>query len=271
MKSVLAAFGHNLKLLCGERGSQSAVADVLGISKVQFQRYLKGESFPKPNLLHKICAYFGVDARILTDPLTPEDMVRLRGGQNPYLDQPPHAAMAEAASYANRSEHFFGADPALPDGFYLVWRHAMSHMGKVSCTLQQVRTLARSRVVKAYDLKAAGARDPADNAARAREFRGILHRQTTGAVVVYYHEEPWNMVALTYINRIGAMNADTIFAGFSVLCRDELPGMRRMSRCAWQRVDGNCAATLAAARRRGLYDAAQVPRSIMGLIAQDLE
>lgn len=268
MMSVLSAFGSNLKLLCKERGSQSAVADALGISKVQFQRYLKGESFPKPNLLKRICDYFGVDARILTDELGSAGILRMRQGFAPFPETAPASPAAEAMAYACRSDSFFAPGPQLPDGFYLVWRHAMAQQGRISCTLHQVRTLSRSRVVKAYDLKAIRPADPSENAPRSRVFRGILLRQTTGFVAVYYYEEPWNIIALSYVNGIDAVNADTMLAGFSVLCRDELPGMNRMSRCAWQRVPLQCGPVLAAARRRGLYDPRDVPPAIMALIGE---
>lgn len=62
-------FGRNLRLLCEQRASPSAAARDLGINHVQMHRYLRGEAFPKPAVLKRICDYFGTDARIMTDPL----------------------------------------------------------------------------------------------------------------------------------------------------------------------------------------------------------
>jgi transcriptional regulator with XRE-family HTH domain len=41
----------------------------LGINRTQYNRYLAGEAFPRPDVLHKICCFFKVDARILLEPL----------------------------------------------------------------------------------------------------------------------------------------------------------------------------------------------------------
>ena len=67
--SVHLVFGKNLRLLCKGRGSISQVAGDLGISRVQMNRILNGESFPKPGLLNRSCNIFDVDGRILLQPL----------------------------------------------------------------------------------------------------------------------------------------------------------------------------------------------------------
>ena len=64
-----AMFGRNLRLLCQPYASVSALCRELGINRTQFNRYLSGESFPRPDILQRICAYFKVDARILLQPL----------------------------------------------------------------------------------------------------------------------------------------------------------------------------------------------------------
>ena len=64
-----AMFGRNLRLLCQPYASVSALCRDLGINRIQFNRYLSGESFPQPDILQRICAYFKVDARILLQPL----------------------------------------------------------------------------------------------------------------------------------------------------------------------------------------------------------
>ena len=62
-------FGTNLRQLCQSRRSVSAVSKDLGISRTQFNRYLSGESFPRPDVLYLICRYFLTDAHILLEPL----------------------------------------------------------------------------------------------------------------------------------------------------------------------------------------------------------
>ena len=57
--------GANLRRLTRGAVSISALCRDLGINRTQFNRYLAGESFPRPDVLHRICSFFDVDARIL--------------------------------------------------------------------------------------------------------------------------------------------------------------------------------------------------------------
>jgi transcriptional regulator with XRE-family HTH domain len=58
-------FGANLRELSRRYASISDLSRRLDINRTQFNRYLSGESFPRPDVLDKICEFFGVDARIL--------------------------------------------------------------------------------------------------------------------------------------------------------------------------------------------------------------
>ena len=61
--------GANLRSLAQNTTSISALCRDLGINRTQFNRYLSGESFPRPDVLFRICNYFDVDARIILEPL----------------------------------------------------------------------------------------------------------------------------------------------------------------------------------------------------------
>ncbi|MBU2867162.1 helix-turn-helix domain-containing protein [Pacificibacter marinus] len=62
-------FGANLRTLSASALSIAELCRDLGINRTQFNRYLSGEAFPRPDVLDQICRYFGVDARILLEPL----------------------------------------------------------------------------------------------------------------------------------------------------------------------------------------------------------
>ncbi|MFC3117489.1 helix-turn-helix domain-containing protein [Jhaorihella thermophila] len=62
-------FGANLRELSRQYPSISELTRQLGINRTQFNRYLSGESFPRPDVLDRICTFFGVDARILLEPV----------------------------------------------------------------------------------------------------------------------------------------------------------------------------------------------------------
>ena len=61
--------GANLRQLSGKAESISALCRDLGINRTQYNRYLAGESFPRPDVLDRICNFFEVDARILLAPV----------------------------------------------------------------------------------------------------------------------------------------------------------------------------------------------------------
>jgi len=60
-------FGENLRKLAKEYDSVAGLCRKLEINRTQFNRYLSGESFPRPDILHRIATFFGKDARILLE------------------------------------------------------------------------------------------------------------------------------------------------------------------------------------------------------------
>src|SRR6056297_2884283 len=79
-----AILGKNLRDLIEEKGiSVAGLCRQLGINRTQFNRYLSGESFPRPDILARICNYFEVDARILLEPVG-----RIRGPEIGFLSHP---------------------------------------------------------------------------------------------------------------------------------------------------------------------------------------
>jgi transcriptional regulator with XRE-family HTH domain len=73
---IRTIFGENLKLLIADYPSVTYLAHELGVNRTQLNRYLSGDSFPRPDVLARICKFFGVDARILLEPLN--DIKNLR-------------------------------------------------------------------------------------------------------------------------------------------------------------------------------------------------
>jgi transcriptional regulator with XRE-family HTH domain len=60
-------FGSNLRSLAKGYTSISELSRQLGINRNQFNRYLSSESFPRPDVLARICFFFEVDARVLLE------------------------------------------------------------------------------------------------------------------------------------------------------------------------------------------------------------
>ncbi|SCZ73677.1 helix-turn-helix domain-containing protein [Epibacterium ulvae] len=66
---IRSTFSTNLRILCEQHPSVSDLSRKLEINRTQFNRYLSGESFPRPDILDRICSFFDVDARILLEPV----------------------------------------------------------------------------------------------------------------------------------------------------------------------------------------------------------
>lgn len=228
---VLEVFGHNLRLLCARRRSQASVAADLDIGKVQFQRYLKGQSFPKPNVLKRICDYFDVDARILTERIDPVTGLLER---KPLRDSVPDTVteLAKAVEYACPQQEYFPAVSIMADGFYLAHRYSLSRPGMVAAIPLLVKRLDKARVVRGFDLRESVPsnfvpRPP--GAMHPREFRGVLLESYNGCSIVFLHAQPVGTVTHMFVSPNVARN-DGFFVGFASTGRRETPGLARLVR-----------------------------------------
>ncbi len=121
----MSEIAENLRLLCSYRPSISRVSRDLGVNRSQLNRYLAGSSSPRPQLMRKICDYFGVEAYELAMPCAEfAEIVRLRG-----LD-------SDGVSRALRSH--FDRIMAMNDsrirqlnGLFFEYYYSMSQPGKV--------------------------------------------------------------------------------------------------------------------------------------------
>ena len=263
--NILQVFGANLRQLTALRGPQSLVAEQLGIGRVQFQRYLRSESFPKPNVLHRICAFFGVDARILTEPLTHQQLEMLRSGHSiAGAVSGDDRGMQEAMSYACPDQDYFEPSQELPDGIYQRWRGAKSRLDCAYVSLIQIRTLQRARVVRSYDVR--GIYDPSCRVTgRQREFRGVMLRSQGGYVGLYFHSEPSRYVTMSFFTPF-ELNYQPAAVGFSCLSRAPLPDHARITRSLLLRIAPTCRDRLRAGRESGFIPWDQVPKLVLPFV-----
>lgn len=268
--SVLAVFGQNLRALCRRHSSQANVAQKLGIGRVQFQRYLNGESFPKPNLLKIICDFFDVDARILTEPLDDGLLLDMRRAAKAVGLAKTGAALAEAYSQFQVNPVAFETTDDFPDGQYLFWRRSMSRSELVARTVMLVRTLDHCRIVTGFDPRSMYPDHPHDGLTRLRKYKGILFRQRTGYSAILYHPEPSWAVSHIFLSPVPISGDGPALYGFTTLGRTEFPGMTRMSRVVWQKIGSTFAEKMAAARSADRIPPEAVPPQILMMITEPL-
>lgn len=267
--NVLPVFGSNLRLLCAAKGTIAENARAIGVGSVQFNRYLNGTSFPKPHMLQKVCDHFGVDARILTDPLTKSDLRLLELGYSLRSFVPLETSFAEAMNFVMPSEFHFSQDVNVPDGLYAIYRNSPSFPGKVNINIFQIRSLATCRVVRGYQHKSTSVAlgDPVDPS--AREFRGILLRQREGFAFSTVHASPFNIVCHHYFTPHASI-AYT-FSGIMFLCRSEGFSAPRISRAYMKLLDPKSESVLDFARRCPLVEMDDVPKTVQDLLLEPVK
>ncbi len=263
--SILTVFGQNLRMLALERGTFAGAAKDLDISKIQFQRYMRGESFPKPQALQQICTYFNVDARILTEPLTPELLHAMRSGMA--ADVISNPAMHAAISYACPTQDYFRDSSVMPDGFYRVVRQSLTFPNLYVNLLFLVKTIGKARVVRCYDDKVIfNGQVPAPQ----REFRGMVLRHGDGISMVFFHSPPAISVTHIFVAPFYHMSGVRALSGFSTSGRAELVGRPRIVRIYIEPIAGGFAGVMAYRRRKVFVEREEVEPMILGLIEQPL-
>lgn len=146
-------FGANLRQLAQKYPSVSALCRQLGINRTQFNRYLVGESFPRPDVLDRICRFFKVDARILLKPL---DEIE------PSADHPASEIIDRFLAT--------GEEKTLATGFYHIAEAPPSRRDPVRHRLLFVRRIRHCTLLRGYEPRS----ELPGLTAPAREVQGIV-------------------------------------------------------------------------------------------------
>ena len=245
--SVLRVFGENLRLLCKTRPSIASVCRDLDINRVQFNRYMSGHSFPKPNVLQQICDYFLVDSRIYLEPLTPDDLERVRRGQSQSTLQAQPSYLHQAVDYFERGIALTVSQSELPDGIHCFWRRSFTELETASCNLISIKTVEGVRVFKSLELLKSQ-RNRAEISGRSTpSSRGVVMRCSDVYALFAINPHPSRFISLTYFGNV--YFSENLLSGFMVLARKEYFQRRRFSRCVLELLSQTSNCILNAARR----------------------
>ena len=213
-QELRAIFGRNLQLLTRDSGPISTLCLKLRINRTQFLRYLNGQAFPRPDVLHRICTHFGVDARILLEPLA---------APTPPTDYQSLAEAMQRIRPGNDDLHV--SEAYFPSGFYRLWRRSFSRPDKVLVALSRVwrdGPLTLTKSLEPYTLTPY-AFDPPRPPLTA--VRGYVIRAEDG-IVIQSTTRASRMRRFTYL-RQGHAGFGTIYSGYSTLGRDHSPEQLR--------------------------------------------
>ncbi len=255
--ALRAIFGQNLRHLSQGYASIAELCRSLGINRTQFNRYLSGDSFPRPDVLHRICSFFGVDARILLEPVE-----GLGPSTHDLLSHPWVAG-------------FFGPGPVnvppdlFPGGFYRFVRPSFIDDSKFVLGLVHITRDAGYTFLRGYESRSALLGQGLSLNPRDREFRGIVLRQEEGVMAIVTHRSAL-ACSFNFLTQETSFQPNLWEGYVTRTVREKITG-RRATRMVYEHLGGDWPAIMATARAGGLIPLEDVPPFHAKLLRLDQE
>ena len=239
-----SVFGENLRQLSAGYASITDLSRQLRINRTQYNRYLSGESFPRPDILARICDFFGVDARVLLEPVSalaaPDDPI-----DNNFLRD------FVATGAADVPENTF------PSGFYRFSRRSFMRQDLFILGIIHISRRGRNTFIRGFESKNAMLEQglPADPA--AREFRGIVMQQEDGVVIIASRRNAMTS-SFNYLSRVASFE-NNYWVGYITRTIPESVDGHRVTRMVFEHVGRAPADALPSARATGFYTTDELP------------
>ena len=212
-------FGANLRTLAEAYPSISALSRELGINRTQFNRYLSGESFPRPDVLARICKFFSVDARVLLEPV---DQITPDGG--PITSYFLKDFMGKQVQEVPEAE--------FPSGFYQFTRRSFVRSSDYVRGLVLVKRDQANTFVRGYEPKVAMAVQGIPPAASAREYRGYVLKVEDGLTITVSRRNGLT-ASFNYLSRVTSFE-NNFWVGYVARTVRENSASTRMTRLVYE-------------------------------------
>lgn len=248
-------FGANLRTLAADYPSISELSRKLGINRTQFNRYLAGESFPRPDVLARMCAFFEVDARVLLEPVA-----EIGKGQDPINNPFLRDYVGDGAQ--NLSEELF------PSGFYRFSRASFMDHGTFVLGLVHIRREGANTYLRGLETKSAMRAQDLPTEAPAREFRGIALQQEDGIALLVSRKNSLTS-SFNYLSRVASFH-NNFWQGYVTRTIPEVAGDVRICRLAYEHLGSDLKDILPIARSNGFCSAAELPAFHRRLLRPDV-
>lgn len=229
-------FGANLRSLAKCYPSISELSRQLGINRTQFNRYLSGESFPRPDVLDRICAFFDVDARILLDPV--ENLAT----QGHILNGPVLADFVGVGVNNVPKEVF-------PNGFYRFSRRSFVNDTQYVVGLVYVFRDDGHTYVRGFEAKEAMRQQGLPVDTRTREFRGYVTKQEEGVAMIISRRNSMTC-SFNYLARVASFE-NNFWVGYVTRTVRETVTGTRATRMVYEYLGRKSTPVLGAARKSG--------------------
>ena len=232
-------FSKNLKTLTSKCASISQLSRDLNINRTQFNRYLAGESFPRPDILHKICSYFNVDARILLTPLSALSQNR--------ADFLVHDEMREFFSgMGYLPEDYF------PSGLYRFTRHSFSAQDQFITGIVSIYRKDEHTFMKGYEARNAMRQQGLRPCRLTREYKGFFYAQEGGIAGLSSRRNSLTST-FNFLTPVPSFESN-FWLGYSARGAIESPVSTRTTRVVMEHLGKKTAEILTAARTSGLCE-----------------
>lgn len=229
-------FGANLRILATGFASISELSRQLCINRTQFNRYLSGESFPRPDVLARICAFFDVDARVLLEPV--EDI----GAADDPLDG---AVLREFMGQKAREV----PESLFPSGFYRFSRRSFLDRTKYVLALVWVFRRDKATFVRGFEARAAMQSQGLPVSSGAREFRGLVLRQEEGIGALIARRGA-HTASFNFLNRVSSFE-NNFWVGYAIRTVRESADNERVVRLVYEHLGHDLGAAKATGKASG--------------------
>jgi transcriptional regulator with XRE-family HTH domain len=219
-------FGSNLRRLAKDYASISELSRQLGINRTQFNRYLSGESFPRPDVLSRICFFFGIDARVLLEPVE-----RIQSVSDPISSE--FLTNFLGTGTRNLSEDTF------PSGFYRFSRRSFLESDKFVVGLVYVKRDNANTYIRGYEAKAAMEAQGLPESRKAREFRGLVIQQEEGVAALISRRNSMTS-SFNYLHRVASFE-NNFWVGYVTRTVRETTTGDRATRLVYEHLGHNLA------------------------------
>ena len=231
-------FGANLRQLALKYPSIAGLCRQLGINRTQFNRYLSGESFPRPDVLHRICIFFDVDARILLERVND-----IQTGKTELFSHPEIAEFLGNGSVDVKEEAF-------PSGFYRFSRPSFVDEALFVVGLVYVFRKDGYSFIRGYEPREAMLQQGLTSAAASREFRGVILRQEQGIAALIARHQALTC-SFNVLSRVSSYE-NNFWEGYATRTVRESHSGRRTARMVYEHIQSNRSAIFHTARHGGM-------------------
>ncbi|MFT4962115.1 MAG: transcriptional regulator with XRE-family HTH domain [Paracoccaceae bacterium] len=229
-------FGANLRHLARPYRSISDLSRQLGINRTQFNRYLSGESFPRPDVLERICVFFDVDARIL---LEPADDLESQGG----LLSDPYLSNFVGARLHDIPESYF------PNGFYQFSRRSFMEETNFVTGVIYIFRKSGNTFLRGYESRKSMQHQGLPLDPQTREYRGYLTRHEDGVAAIVSRRNAMTC-SFNYLTQVASFE-NNYWVGYATRTVPESASDTRIVRLVYEHLGTDTSKILAAGRSSG--------------------